>query len=104
MRRPLLLLLLLGLTRGDDDTWSWGKQPEEAGDQLETSPKVTATVDDILQSGRTGKSLEGYEQVYSDPDVQQALTNGNETQARHFIQDRLCDLGLSSVRGLHCKN
>ncbi|KAG8286682.1 hypothetical protein J6590_053632 [Homalodisca vitripennis] len=89
---PLLLLLVTGRTRADDN-WSWGKQRGEAGDQLVTSAKV---VDEILESSRAGKALEGFDQIYSDPDVQQAITAGNETQARHFIRERLCGLGLMS--------
>ncbi|XP_054285738.1 serine proteinase stubble-like isoform X2 [Macrosteles quadrilineatus] len=92
-------LLLLASALADDDSWSWGKQRSEPGDQLTSAPSASGStsvtvIEDILESGRAGKSLEGFGQIYEDPDVQQAITAGNETQARHYIKERLCGLGL----------
>ncbi|XP_054286272.1 uncharacterized protein LOC129002466 isoform X1 [Macrosteles quadrilineatus] len=92
-------LLLLASALADNDSWSWGKQRSEPGDQLTSAPSASGStsvtvIEDILESGRAGKSLEGFGQIYEDPDVQQAITAGNETQARHYIKERLCGLGL----------
>jgi len=54
-------------------------------------------VEDILESGREGRALEGFSDVYNDPNVQEAIQAGNDTSARSYIQERLCNLGLSSV-------
>ncbi|KAE8741915.1 hypothetical protein FOCC_FOCC012567, partial [Frankliniella occidentalis] len=112
-------LLLAGSVLGAAGAadWSWGNKDgaapvSEAGDD-EAPPSggdgsgVDLTeaaavapdadvIDDILRSGRQGRNLEGYDEVYADPNVQDALQNGNETSARHYIKDRLCSLGLSA--------
>lgn len=98
MRLLLLTPLLALLARADDDSWSWGKQPSQPSDQLSTQAHV---IDSILESSRSGKALDGYDQIYEDPEIQQAISSGNDTQARHYIQDRLCGLGLMSVSSTH---
>lgn len=98
MRLLLLTPLLALLVHADDDSWSWGKQPAQPSDQITTQAHV---IDSILESSRSGKALDGYNQIYEDPDVQQAINSGNDTQARHYIQDRLCGLGLMSVSLSH---
>lgn len=65
----------------------------------EFNPNVTEASDDevieeILKSGRQGRNIEGLDDVYSDPIVKQALDNGDDTQARNLIREKLCDLGL----------
>lgn len=35
-----------------------------------------------------------YNKIYEDPTVQKALQSGNDTEARFFIRDKLCKLGL----------
>lgn len=53
-----------------------------------------AVIDTILQSGRQGRNLDGFDEVYSDPTVQEALQKGDDRQARNIIKDKLCSLGL----------
>uniref|UniRef100_A0A182J033 Phenoloxidase-activating factor 2 n=1 Tax=Anopheles atroparvus TaxID=41427 RepID=A0A182J033_ANOAO len=48
----------------------------------------------ILDSGRQGRSLEGFDEVYSDPSVQEAIQNADDSQARNVIKEKLCELGL----------
>ncbi|XP_029171368.1 uncharacterized protein LOC114940788 isoform X1 [Nylanderia fulva] len=55
---------------------------------------IESVIDNILVSNRQGRNLEGYEEVYSDPEVKNALQLGNDTIARTYIRDRLCSLGL----------
>jgi len=54
-------------------------------------------VDEILVSQRQGRALQGYDEVYSDPNVQEALQKGDDGEARNIIKDRLCYLGLMQV-------
>ena len=56
-------------------------------------------IDSIVSSSRQGRTLQqdGYNQVATDPQVKQALDAGNDSQARHYIREKLCDLGLMSV-------
>jgi hypothetical protein len=56
-------------------------------------------IDSIVSSSRQGRALEqdGYNQVASDPQVRQALEAGNDSEARHFIREKLCNLGLMAV-------
>lgn len=51
-------------------------------------------VDTILNTGRQGRNLDGYDEVYSDPSVQEVLQKGDDRQARNVIKDKLCSLGL----------
>lgn len=48
-------------------------------------------------SQRQGRALQGYDEVYSDPNVQEALQKGDDGEARNIIKDRLCYLGLMQV-------
>jgi hypothetical protein len=56
-------------------------------------------IDSIVSSSRQGRALEqdGYNQVASDPQVRQAIEAGNDSEARHFIREKLCNLGLMTV-------
>lgn len=54
-------------------------------------------IDEILVSNRQGRNIEGFEQVYADPAVKNALQLGNDTIARTYIRDKLCSLGLMNV-------
>ncbi|XP_046469211.1 uncharacterized protein [Neodiprion pinetum] len=60
---------------------------------------VDTVIDDILVSNRQGRNLEGYDEVYSDPNVKSALQLGNDTVARAYIKEKLCSLGL-----MNCDN
>lgn len=58
---------------------------------------MEAVLDNILVSNRQGRALEGYDELYNDPDVKNVLQDGNETVARAYIKDKLCSLGLMNV-------
>ena len=67
----------------------------------EFSPNASAVeasfddvIEEIIDSSRQGRNIDGLDEVYSDPTVKQALANGDDTQARNLIRDKLCDLGL----------
>ncbi|CAD1480033.1 unnamed protein product, partial [Heterotrigona itama] len=60
---------------------------------------VESVVDEILVSNRQGRNIEGFDQLYADPDVKNALQLGNETIARTYLKDKLCSLGL-----MNCEN
>lgn len=62
--------------------------------------QVESVIDNILVSNRQGRNLEGYDEVYSDPDVRNALQRGNDTIARTYIREKLCSLGLMNVSSL----
>lgn len=51
-------------------------------------------IEEIIDSSHQGRSIEGLDEVYSDPTVKQALLNGDDSQARNLIRDKLCSLGL----------
>ncbi|CAL7941481.1 unnamed protein product [Xylocopa violacea] len=55
---------------------------------------VESVVDEILVSNRQGRNVEGFDQLYADPEVKNALQLGNDTIARTYIKDKLCSLGL----------
>ncbi|XP_033330848.2 uncharacterized protein LOC117222924 isoform X3 [Megalopta genalis] len=69
------------------------------GDAAREQRSVEAVVDEILASSRQGRSIEGFDQVYADPNVKNALQLGNDTVARSYIRDKLCTLGL-----MNCEN
>lgn len=54
-------------------------------------------IDNILVSNRQGRSLEGYDEVLSDPNIKNALELGNDTIARTYIKSKLCSLQLINV-------
>lgn len=56
---------------------------------------VESAADAILHSTRTGKVINTYEAVYEDQHVQEALQKGNDTEARTYIKEKLCNLGLA---------
>lgn len=85
--------VFLLLVTAEEDNWSWGKKAVN-GEKMMVNASI---IEDILVTGRQGRALEGFDEVYSDPEVQQALTSGNESQARRYIKDRLCGLGLMAV-------
>lgn len=122
---PPLLFLCLTLTAAEENSWSWGGKPasdnfEKAGFQMnegedllpaESSKQPSGEekfnakdkqddedlIDTILKSTRQGRNLEGYDEVYSDPNVQDALQNGDQPETRNIVRDKLCDLGLMQV-------
>ncbi|KAH1002597.1 hypothetical protein HUJ04_008672 [Dendroctonus ponderosae] len=107
------LLLLAACAAAQDNSWSWnqpsGSASPDVGQKIETGydlePAATANapqnatdmekvIDEILGSQRQGRALQGYDEVYSDPNVQEALQKGDDGEARNVIKDRLCYLGL----------
>uniref|UniRef100_A0A182N994 Phenoloxidase-activating factor 2 n=1 Tax=Anopheles dirus TaxID=7168 RepID=A0A182N994_9DIPT len=112
-----LLLVLSVVAAIGTDEWNWlpleeGLQGEEKvrekrqdiGVLPASQQNVTEVGDEdilnfILDSGRQGRSLEGFDEVYSDPSVQDALQNGDDAQARNIIKDKLCSLGLMQCDG-----
>ncbi|XP_058459515.1 uncharacterized protein LOC131435532 isoform X4 [Malaya genurostris] len=104
------LIVLLTLAFVNADEWNWLNNGESILEDLvrekrqETSQNVTEVADDdilnfILDSGRQGRSLEGFDEVYSDPSVQQALQNSDDVEARNIIKEKLCALGLMQCDG-----
>lgn len=114
----LLLPILLASTSAQ---WSWGgedkenKEVEEKSSELlegETIPATAAAAQektsepngtvldgivDELISRKQGRSLGGFDEVYSDPTISEALDAGDDLEARNLIKQRLCTLGLMQV-------
>nr|XP_034831330.1 uncharacterized protein LOC117988307 isoform X2 [Maniola hyperantus] len=108
-------ILLLAITSITAD-WSWGGdnadkneedvnakqtellQGEETAEAQEKNFNTTGSVlDDIvdeLVSSKQGRSLGGFDDVYSDPTIKEALDSGDDLEARNLIKGRLCTLGL----------
>lgn len=61
------------------------------------STELDQVVDEILTSTRQGRNVDGLDDVYSDPNIQNALQNGDDGEARNLIKERLCSLGLMKV-------
>ncbi|XP_049290304.1 uncharacterized protein LOC125767598 isoform X2 [Anopheles funestus] len=117
LRSTALLVVLSAVAVIGADEWGW--LPLEDGLQGENKVRekrqdigvlpaaqqnVTEVGDEdilnfILDSGRQGRSLEGFDEVYSDPSVQDALQNADDAQARNIIKDKLCSLGLMQCEG-----
>lgn len=55
---------------------------------------VDEVVDAILYSTREGRNLDGYDELYTDPNVQEAVQRGDDAEARNLIKQKLCSLGL----------
>lgn len=113
----LLLPTILASTNAE---WSWGGeadtkttgQPEQKpsalleGEQLpeaqeksfESNSTVLDDIVDELVSSKQGRSLGGFDDVYSDPTIKDALDAGDDAEARNLIKGRLCTLGLIQVR------
>lgn len=92
----LLGVLVLSIaTVNCDEEWSWGGNSKKSSSEEVVGNNTL--VDNILLSGRSGRHLDGFDEVYGDPEIQQALSTGNDSQARHYIKERLCGLGLMAV-------
>lgn len=83
--------------RYQDDYINIEQQNIEASNYNNKS-SIDTTIDDVIEeiidSNRQGRNIEGLDEVYSDPSVAQALTAGDDGQARNIIRDKLCTLGL----------
>lgn len=71
------------------------KTPTDHHEDGAASVDVETAADAILQSTRTGKVINTYEAVYEDPSIQKALQEGKDTEARTYIKEKLCKLGLA---------
>ncbi|XP_013172611.1 PREDICTED: uncharacterized protein LOC106121472 [Papilio xuthus] len=108
----LLLSITIAVVAAD---WSWGnekntevqEQKEKSTEllegehltvaqdkSLETNETVLDGIVDELINGKQGRSLGGFDEVYGDPTIKEALDSGDDTEARNLIKDRLCTLGL----------
>lgn len=99
-----LLLSLNILYAAAEKEWSWGsgskKTESESQPKLDSSAEGSVSpnvVDEIITTGRDGRMLSGFNDVYQDQDVQDAIASGNDTHARSLVRERLCGLGLMSV-------
>ncbi|XP_061378348.1 uncharacterized protein LOC116772712 isoform X2 [Danaus plexippus] len=108
-----VLLLSIASTSAD---WSWGgddsdkkDEPSNAkptdllqGEEIDVAQAKNfnsngTILDDIvdeLVSNKQGRSLSGFDDVYSDPTIKEALDSGDDSEARNLIKGRLCTLGL----------
>ncbi len=72
-----------------------GKLPAAHELHQESSTDVETAADAIIQSTRNGKVINTYEAVYEDPSIQKALQEGKDNEARTYIKEKLCKLGLA---------
>lgn len=120
LRTFYIVALLLHTISAEEseESWAWGSKDKKeekiegrqnseqpiyydtdvAEDQLILNDtEVEGLIDEILSSTRQGRNLKGYDEVYTDPDVQDAIQKGDESEARNVIKERLCALGLVGV-------
>ncbi|GAB0100771.1 Peptidase S1 domain-containing protein [Sergentomyia squamirostris] len=114
----LAYLSLAPLVAANEGTWSWGgsdkdsrkdetvkidqvellmgeeKSPIRRSSNVDNDTLVDEIVDSILTSSRQGRNIDGFDEVYSDPSVKEAIQNGDDVEARNIIKDKLCSLGL----------
>lgn len=106
--------MFLCLVAAEENGWAWGNKDETTPIKQEFEPEPSASglveqtaqlnttqaeqiIDHILVSNRQGRNVDGFDEVYSDPSVQDALQKGDDAEARNLIKDRLCSLGLMQV-------
>lgn len=77
------------------------KQLLQEYSELSSAYNSTATdaspedvIEEIIESSRQNRNIEGLDEVYSDSNIKEALNTGNEIEARNLIRDKLCALGL----------
>ncbi|XP_045517203.1 uncharacterized protein LOC123709724 [Pieris brassicae] len=70
-----------------------GEEISEAEDKNGDGTVLDGIVDELV-SNKQGRSLSGFDDVYSDPTIKEALDAGDDTEARNLIKGRLCTLGL----------
>lgn len=115
----LAFLATVCYSRGEESSWTWGAESKTNEEQTQGSAAITddlkaafsepkeqfqlnateidQVVDDILDSSRQGRNVDGFDEVYSDPSVQDALQKGDDGEARNVIKEKLCYLGLMKV-------
>lgn len=113
----LVALLLHGII-AEESSWSWAKDTKTETKPEDTKPdgteneevngrslysdqdfalndtEIESIIEDILSSTRQGRNLQGYDEVYTDPELQEAIQKGDNTEARNIIKEKLCSLGL----------
>lgn len=72
-------------------------QAEAQENNSESNSTVLDGIVDELISRKQGRSLGGFDDVYSDPTITAALDAGDDLEARNLIKQRLCTLGLMQV-------
>lgn len=84
------------LNRNDYESFSSIEQQniQEFSNDTSVDAAFDEVIDEIINSSRQGRNLDGLDDVYADPSVKEALQNGDDTQARNLIRDKLCTLGL----------
>jgi hypothetical protein len=118
MRQATLIACLVALAASTNAEWAWGgSNAEQATNSpsavesahltkavfvdsvAQNSTNVDSIIDTIVRSGREGRTLgeDAYQQVASEPAFKRALASGDDAQARQFVKDRLCHLGLMAV-------
>lgn len=118
MRQATLIACLVALAASANAEWAWsgsnGEQATNSPSAVESahltkavfvdsvpqnSTNVDSIIDTIVRSGREGRTLgeDAYQQVASEPAFKRALASGDDAQARQFVKDRLCHLGLMAV-------
>ncbi|CAB3363652.1 Hypothetical predicted protein [Cloeon dipterum] len=125
MMRVTLIACLAALAASTSAEWSWsGSQSvgstdkpvqSEALDHLtkaefvsvpdQQTDKSETIIDTIIQSGREGRTLseDAYQQVASEPAFKRVIAAGDDAQARQFVKERLCNLGLMTCDGIEGK-
>lgn len=100
----LIGVLLIQTASSDKPEWSWGNDDSEPSETTvldQPTNETTAVEDDVLDSiissGRQGRTIDGLDELYSDPNVKEALQKGDNREARNVIKERLCSLGLMQV-------
>lgn len=85
-----------GNNRKNYDTTIEQQYIQEYSNQAINATEASAddVIEEIINSNRQGRNIEGLEDVYSDSNIKEALDAGNEIEARNLIRDKLCDLGL----------
>lgn len=72
-------------------------QAEAQENNSESNSTVLDGIVDELISRKQGRSLGGFDDVYSNPTITAALDAGDDLEARNLIKQRLCTLGLMQV-------
>lgn len=115
------VIFIAHLVKCQEKSWNWeGDKPEQISLEAEQNPEYVEdfqaspseyvesnlqvnsstaekVIDEILSSTRQGKAVSGFDEIYSDPNIQDVLQKGDESEARNLIKERLCYLGLMQV-------
>ncbi|XP_034657500.1 uncharacterized protein LOC117894500 isoform X2 [Drosophila subobscura] len=81
---------------GESETEVQGRYLVHESMQSNSTSEIDTIIEQLLNSRREGRNLGEYDAVYADGNIDQALQQGNDMQARNLIRDKLCGLGLMS--------